>query len=116
MPQAKMKRVPPIEDDPIKHTAGGEMPDVDAESHHAYQESDFEEFAEIGDAGSRVPRRLATVFFAVGFGVGLYFLLRRSSGKRVSRHPYKEEGDEVSDEALRAMEIDEVQPSRLMGA
>jgi hypothetical protein len=103
---------------PIKHTAGGEMPDT-SEQHHvtADQLSEFGEVegeskAWLDNVKSYAPWILGTV----GIGFGIYFLVRRFTQEGMHQDTIQESSDITEEEGKRAQDVDNVQPSRLMGA
>jgi hypothetical protein len=112
---------------PIKHTPGGEMPDV-SEQHHV-SEDELEVLGDVegGQAQQgwqglknlkdKMPSMfqsnksyLPLLLGTVGLGFGIFFLMRRYNQSQI------QEGDTISDEGKNALNIDDVQPSRLMGA
>jgi hypothetical protein len=98
---------------PIKHTAGGEMPDPNKAHHVDSKEleslGDFEEetFSLLDQIKGYLPLALSVV----GIGLGGFLLYRLYDRSRS-----REEGDLIGDEGKSAQKIDEVPPSRLMGA
>lgn len=141
----------PVENDPIKHTTGGEIPDPAEVAGRRYRPEDFRDIGGAqpetggqpqaraqprqapsqswygggGDMGAGIHGaegsmglreasgflrgNLPLLLYGVGLGLGLYFLFRRSGR-------YREEGEAASEEARRAMDVDAVPPSRMMGA
>jgi hypothetical protein len=117
---ATRSRKTSLEETPIKHTAGGEMPDP-SEQHHV----DAEELEALGGVEGvesssffdQAKTYLPYVLGTVGIGLGIYFLVRKGNwGEWTNWQNWKNRVSEAKDEAQRAMDIDDVQPSRLMGA
>jgi hypothetical protein len=125
-----------MDEAPIKHTPGGEMPDT-TEQHHV----DPEELEALGGVEGEettsnfmdnAKSYLPVILGAVGIGLGIYFLNKkygqgdlkgRFTGFLKNRmNQWKKdtsEGDTASGagtEGQRALDIDDVPPSRLMGA
>jgi hypothetical protein len=124
-----------MDETPIKHTAGGEMPDP-TEQHHV----DPEELEALGGVEGEettsnfldnAKSYLPMILGAVGIGFGIYFLNKKYSQGNLkgnlkgwmtgllNRQTKEEgEGDTVSSgsEGQRALDIDDVPPTRLMGA
>jgi hypothetical protein len=100
---------------PIKHTAGGEMPDPSDQHHVAADELEAlggVEGSETTNFMSHAKNYLPFVLGTIGIGLGIYFLVRKVnisewSGKFIGK---------AKSEAQRAMDVDDVQPTRLMGA
>ncbi len=103
-----------LEEAPIKHTAGGEMPNPSEQ--HQVSAEEFEEIGEVegtkrGAVFEKVRDYFPHALGAVGLGFGIFFLVRRLRERNL-----KEETDQAKSEAKRALDIDDVPPSRLMGA
>jgi hypothetical protein len=97
---------------PIKHTAGGEMPDPNEQHHVSAEELEtlggVEGRAESASFLDKTKNYLPVVLGALGIGLGIYFLMQRFNRGDL-------EG-KLKDEGKRALDIDDVPPSRLMGA
>lgn len=102
----------PIEEDPIIHTPGGEMPDADQLQKHRFQAGDF------GDIGASKSEKsgiepgsslLPLIFYGIALGISVFFVLRKSKKA-------KQGIQSLSAEARRALEVDDVPPTRFMGA
>lgn len=101
---------------PIKHTAGGEMPDPSEQHHVSADELEALGGVEGSETTSNFMSQAKTylpfVLGTVGIGLGIYFFVRKVN---ISEWTGRLTGKAKS-EAQRAMDIDDVQPSGLMGA
>ncbi|MFL5813119.1 MAG: hypothetical protein ACJ763_06035 [Bdellovibrionia bacterium] len=126
-----------LNETPIKHTAGGEMPDP-TEQHHVNPEElealggvEGEETTSnfLNKSKSYLPMALG----AIGLGLGIYFVAKRYGQSalmgrvtgwftnRFGAQMKEGEGNTLDagsagSEGQRALDIDDVPPSRLMGA
>jgi hypothetical protein len=121
-----------LEETPIKHTAGGEMPDPTDQHHVNSDELEALGGVEGEESTSnfldQAKNYFPMILGAIGVGVGVYFLVQRYKQGDFDRIKDKWgekwgekwgkrfKSDKTTNEADRALDVDDVQPTRLMGA